>query len=179
MSTTTHLMTAEELILLHDGLRHELIKGELLTLSPAGADHGAKVMNLSAPLAVHVKRNSLGVVFTAETGFKLESDPDTVLAPDIAFVSKERVTILPVNYWDITPDLVVEVISPSDSKREIKLKTQRWLEFGARLVWLVRPKTKTVEVHRPNSNYTLTERDVLSGEEVVAGFQIPVSEIFD
>lgn len=172
-------MTAEELFRLNDGLRHELVKGELLTMSPSGAEHGAKLMNLAVPLGFYVKQNSLGIVFGAETGFKLESDPDTVLAPDIAFVSKERVTDLPVNYWAITPDLVAEVISPSESKREVKLKTERWLEFGARLVWLVRSKSKTVEVHRRNSNCLLTEGDLLTGEEVVPGFEIAVSEIFD
>ncbi len=164
MTTSTNLMTAEELFLLDDGLRHELVKGELLTMSPPGEEHGAVTMNLSILLGQHIKAHQLGRLYAAETGFKLESDPDTVLAPDIAFIRRERMG---------------PVISPGESNKEVKLETERWLEFGARLVWLVRPKTKTVEVHRRNSNHLLTESDLLTGEEVVVRFQIAVSEIFD
>jgi Uma2 family endonuclease len=180
MGTTTHLMTAEELFWLpDDGLRHELIKGELLTMSPSGAEHGELVVNLTVPLATYVKQNSLGVVFGAETGFKLETDPDTVLAPDIAFVCRERVSIIPSNYWAIAPDLVVEVISPSEREMEVKQKTQQWLGFGVRLVWLVQPKSRTVEIHRVNNGQVLTVNEVLSGQEVVPGFEISVASIFE
>jgi Uma2 family endonuclease len=179
MGTTTHQMTAEELIRLDDGYRHELIKGELLTMSPSDAEHGELVVNLTVPFATYVKQNSLGVVFGAETGFKLESDPDTVLAPDIAFVSRERVSVIPANYWAIAPDLVVEVISPSEREREVKNKTQQWLGFGVRLVWLVKPKSRTVEIHRVNKAQVLTVNEILSGEEVVPGFEISVTTIFE
>ncbi|MBA3442791.1 MAG: Uma2 family endonuclease, partial [Pyrinomonadaceae bacterium] len=85
-------MTAEELIKLPSGkFRYELVKGELITMSPSGSEHGATVINLTLPLGVHVKTNNLGVVFGAETGFKLASNPDTVRAPDIAFVRRERI----------------------------------------------------------------------------------------
>lgn len=165
MTIQTHLMTAEELIKLPRGrYRYELVKGELLTMSPPGEEHGAVTMNLSILLGQHIKAHQLGRLYAAETGFKLESDPDTVLAPDIAFIRRERMG---------------PVISPGESNKEVKLETERWLEFGARLVWLVRPKTKTVEVHRRNSNHLLTESDLLTGEEVVVRFQIAVSEIFD
>ena len=148
-------------------------------MSPSGAEHGELVVNLTAPFATYVKQNSLGVVFGAETGFKLESDPDTVLAPDIAFVSRERVSVIPSNYWPIAPDLVVEVISPSEHEREVKNKTQQWLGFGVRLVWLVKPKSRTIEVHRMNKGQVLTLNEILSGEEVVPGFAIPVANIFE
>ncbi len=130
MSTTTHLMTAEELFNLQDDShRHELIKGELLTMSPPGYEHGAVTMNLSALLHNHVKRNSLGVV-AAEMGFKLESDPDTVLAPDISFIARERVGTRSTVYRSGPPDLAVEVLSPSDSKSQSRaqnsLVDQAW-----------------------------------------------------
>src|SRR6185503_2311344 len=109
MSTTTqtHLMTAEELIRLpDDSMCHELIKGELLTMPPPGDLHGAVTMNLTGPLFNHVKANNLGVLRAAETGFKLESNPDTVLAPDIAFIARDRVGPRVSGYRNGAPDLV-------------------------------------------------------------------------
>jgi Uma2 family endonuclease len=140
MSIQTHLMTADDLIRLPRGrYRYELVKGELLTMSPAGGEHGAVIMNLSAPLATHVKAQKLGRVFGAETGFKLEADPDTVLAPDISFVRQGRLDTVPRNYPEIVPDLVVEVISPSERKSKVTKKAKQWLSFGVKSLWLVRP----------------------------------------
>ena len=179
MSTTTHHMTAAELIKLDDGYRHELVKGELLTMSPAGAEHGAVIMNLAGPLAVFVKRNKLGIVFGAETGFTLERDPDTVLAPDIAFIRNQRIGALSKGYRDGAPDLAVEVISPKESKKKIETKTASWLQFGATAVWLVNPQTRTVEVRTiTGETQILNEQDVLTGDRLVPGFSIPVAEIF-
>ena len=91
MSTANQLMTAEQLWTMpHNGLRHELIKGELKTMPPSGGEHGVVGVNLTLPLALHVKTNQLGLVFGAETGFILARNPDTVLAPDIAFVRREK-----------------------------------------------------------------------------------------
>jgi Uma2 family endonuclease len=179
MSTTTHHMTAEEFIKLDDGYSHELVKGELLTMSPAGAEHGAVIMNLAVPLALHVKTNRLGIVFGAETGFTLERAPDTVLAPDIAFIRKEKMGTLSKGYREGPPDLAVEVISSGESKKKIETKTARWLQFGTLTVWLVNPQTKTVEV-RPTTGEKkiLSEQDVLTGEPLVPGFSIPVAEVF-
>jgi Uma2 family endonuclease len=90
MSTTTHTMTADELLKLSRGkFRYELVKGELITMSPAGSEHGAVIMNLAVPLGQYIKANKLGIAFGAETGFKLATDPDTVRAPDISFVRSE------------------------------------------------------------------------------------------
>ncbi len=144
MSTTTqtHLMTAEELIRLpDDSLRHELIKGELLTMSPPGASHGYVTMNLSTLIYNHVRANNLGIVFAAETGFKLESNPDTVLAPDIAFIAGGRAQIPAAGYYIGPPDLAVEVMSQWDTKPKADRKTALWLELGAKAVWLVDPRT--------------------------------------
>lgn len=180
MSTATKLMTADELLKLPGGrFRYELVKGELLTISPAGEEHGAVIMNLAVPLGQYVKANKLGRVYGAETGFKLESDPDTVLAPDIAFIKMERLGTLIKSYRAGAPDLAVEVISPGESKNKIEKKTGRWLQGGALAVWLVNPQTRTVTVCRLNTETKfLSEKDVLTGDDIVPGFGFPVSEIF-
>src|SRR5687767_6728007 len=111
-TTTTHLMTAEELFNLpDDGNRHELVKGELLTMPVPKPLHGFITINLSGLLYNHVKTNDLGVLF-AESGFHLERDPDTVLAPDIAFIARDRIATIPEFFFDGPPDVAVEVLSP-------------------------------------------------------------------
>ncbi len=180
MSIATNLMTAEELTKLPRGsFRYELIKGELLTMSPAGEEHGAVIVNLTVPLAQHVKAFDLGVVYGAETGFKLASNPDTVLAPDIAFIRRERVGSISKGYRKGTPDLAVEVISPGDGKSKIKEKVELWLQAGALGVWVVNPQTRMVAVHRLNTEpRLLSQEDELTGDDLVPGFRFPVSEIF-
>ena len=180
-TTTTHLMTAEELFRLEDDgyHRHELIKGELLTMSPANDQHGAVTMTLSALLYNHVTTNNLGVLRAAETGFKLESDPDTVLAPDIAFIAQERAGT-PSEFFRIgPPDLAVEVRSRWDRKSKIERKTALWLELGAKAVWNVDPRKRTLEVvHADGQRWLFYENDELV-DDTVPGFRVAVSKIFE
>jgi Uma2 family endonuclease len=182
MSTTTQLMTAEELLRLpDDSCRHELVKGELITMTLPGEEHGAVIINVAAPLALYVKRNLLGVVYGAETGFQIERNPDTVLGPDVAFVRRDRVekTAISKGYRFGAPDLVVEVISPSDSIKKVERKVQLWLSAGARLLWRVEPKTRTVIVYEGTNAMTVFgEVDELTGGDVVPGFRLPIAEIF-
>jgi Uma2 family endonuclease len=164
-----------------DGFRYELVKGELRRMSPAGDEHGIISMQLAASLHQHCKLNHLGRVFAADTGFKLESDPDTVRAPDIAFVSRERVQSAGkiFGYGRGAPDLAVEVLSPGNTKRELAEKIEQYFTTGARLVWVVSPKPRTVTVYRSSTEIAvLTEKDTLDGGDVVPGFQIAVAEIF-
>ncbi|HEX8889740.1 MAG TPA: Uma2 family endonuclease [Pyrinomonadaceae bacterium] len=181
-STTTKLVTADELLMRpDDGFHYELVRGELKRMSPTGDERGRVTMELAAPLHAYVKHNQLGQVYAAETGFKLESDPDTVRAPDIAFVRAERIQARGrvEGYGEGAPDLVVEVLSPGNTKREMVEKVEDYFAAGARLVWIVNPKPKTVTVYRSLTDITvLTEKDTLDGSEVVPGFQIPVAEIF-
>ncbi len=180
MSTTTRLVTAEQLFEMPDS-HYELVKGELRKMSPSGFRHGAVIMNLGGPLHQFVKTNHLGVVCGSETGFVLERNPDTVLAPDIAFVRKNRIPLegLPQTFWDGAPDLVVEVLSPSDTVREVEEKVDAWLSLGALAVWAANPKRKSVTVHRRNTApRVLTEGDILEGEDLVPGFRINVADIF-
>ena len=182
MNPTTSLITADDLFN-HpkDGMRHELIKGELRTMPPAGFEHGAVGINLATPLDQHVKAHQLGVVVGAETGFVLERDPDTVRAPDIGFVSKKRIeqTGVPKKYFPGAPDLAVEIVSPGDTMNEVDEKVEIWLASGAMMVWVVNPKRKTLTVyHAQQHPLILTVDDFLEGLDVVPGFRIPVREIF-
>jgi Uma2 family endonuclease len=182
MSATTQTMTADELFLMKDdGFRYDLVKGELRKMSPAGSEHGAIIARLTVALGQYVEENDLGEVFGAETGFKLASNPDTVLGPDVAFVSNGKIppTGIPVKFWPGAPDLAVEVISPGNTRREIEEKIEEYLASGVLLVWIISPKPRTVTVHKANVEpVILTESDTLDGENVVPGFQCSIARLF-
>ena len=182
MSTTLQRMTADELFTMpEDGFRYELVKGELRKMSPAGGEHGAIIFNLSILLGQYIKANNLGQGFGAETGFKLASNPDTVRAADIAFVRRERIpaTGIPKNFWQIAPDLAVEVLSPGDTLEEVEEKVEDWLAAGTRAVWVVSPKRRSVTVYRSMTDVTrLSEADELDGGDITPGFRCKVSEFF-
>lgn len=184
MSTTiTKPVTADELLAMpDDGFRYELVKGELIRMSPPpGHEHGLVVMRIAVPLFEHIETNNLGVVYAAETGFLIEENPDTVRAPDVAFVRRELIERAGdvQGYWRGAPDLAVEVLSPSDRVRKVEETVQHWLDAGARMVWVVSPKLRTITVYRSLSNIEmLTEKDTLNGGDVVPGFTFPVAELF-
>jgi Uma2 family endonuclease len=181
-TTTTPLMTAEELLLRpDDGLRHELIRGELTTMSPSGFEHVAIIARLTMRLAQHVEAQELGVVGGAEGGFLIARNPDPVRAPDVSFVRRERIPAgrLSRAYWPGPPDLAVEVLSPSDRVGEVDEKVGEWLAAGTLLVWVVNPRWSSVTVHRPAREIRLLSEDaMLDGEDVVPGFRCPVRDIF-
>ena len=179
MSTTTHLMTAEELGNIDDDShRHELIKGELLTMPLPKDEHGRVSANLTTLLWQHAKANRLGHV-RSECGYKLESDPDTVLGPDVSFVSQDRIALSPEGYHDGPPDLAVEVLSPGDRRGRVEHKLSLWLELGTRSVWLVNPRRRTVEVCKANGDRTLFHETDEIVDDTFPGFRVKVSEIFD
>ncbi len=177
-----HLLTAEQFAALPlAGLRSELIQGELRTLPPTFEDHGEITMRLSVILGQYVLAQRLGKLYAAETGFLIARDPDTVRAPDIAFIAQARLSApRSAPRWVPTiPDLVVEVVSSSDRPAEVSAKVAMWLAAGVRLVWVVRPEDHTIEVHRPHApSAILTEAATLDGADVVPGFATPVATIF-
>ena len=179
----TELLTAEDLLRLDsEGVRGELIRGVLHETMPAGFKHGWIVIKLGALLLNFIQPRALGTLVGSDSGVWLERDPDTVREPDIAFTSAER---LPINadidgYAEVVPDLVVEVVSPNDRPGEVADKTAMWLSFGVRLVWLVRPDSRTVEVHRSSGEVvTLGAGDALDGLDVLPGFSCSIGAIFD
>jgi len=175
-------MTAEELLRMpHEGDRYELIDGELIMLSPAGGEHCEVTANITMLLAMHVKAKKLGNVYTGEPGFVLARDPDTVRAPDVAFVSNDRLAKLPQTsgFLETAPDLAVEVISPNDTFSYVEQKAKAWLEAGTRLVLVVDPATRCVYLYGGSGRIaTLTESDTLDASETVPGWQVPVREFF-
>jgi Uma2 family endonuclease len=182
MATARQLITAEELLRMpDDGYRSELVRGELRKMAPAGHLHGRVAINVTTPLDRHVRAHHLGVVYAAETGFKLASNPDTVRAPDVAFIRRECVEEAGdvEGYWPGAPDLAVEVISPSDTYADVQEKVFDWLEAGTRMVILVMPRKRAVTVYRSLTDMImLTEHDTLDGADVVPGWKIPVRELF-
>lgn len=180
MTTTEPITTADQLFQAPGLGRAELVRGELIMMTPAGYRHGKLVSRLNSRLHVFVEQMALGEVMGAETGFIISRDPDTVRAPDVAFLHKDRVPPTPpVGYFGEAPDLAVEVVSPSDRASEVLAKVQDWLDAGCRAVWVVDPETRTVTVYRSRSQiYVLGVSDRLSGEDVVPGFSIPVAELF-
>ena len=175
-------LTAEALRRLSTtGRRYKLVKGELFEMPPAGGKHGSVSMRIGASLNAYVRAHSLGEVFAAETGFVLRREPDTVRAPDAAFVSTERLSTgeLPPGYLEMVPDLAVEVVSPSDSEREVREMVADWMRAGVRLLWAIDPATRSVTVYRSTDDFSvLSEDDTLDGGQVIPGFSADIKDLF-
>lgn len=181
-STPSKLMTAEDLFELPDDGRHyELVRGELKEMSPAGP-RGSRIAAVIAQWLLNfaVPRH-LGSVYVSEAGFIIRRNPDTVRAPDVAFVRADR---LPPDeeqdfYLPLAPDLAVEVISPSDRLTAVQAKVGQCLEAGVRLVWVVNPRTRQVTVHQPGRPMqTVGAGQALDGADVLPGFTLPLSDLF-
>jgi Uma2 family endonuclease len=182
MSTTsTALMTAEELMELpDDGYRHELINGELERMPPPGFPHGRIALRLMAPLAEFVWDHDLGEVYDY-CGFHLTVNPDTVLGPDAAFVSKQRLreAAEDTGYWPGPPDVAVEVLSPSDRPARVTRRVSLWFDHGVTQLWIVNEKNRTVTVYRSPSNATtFSGSDYLEAEDLLPGFRLSLDRIF-
>ena len=167
--STVSLVSADQLLRMpDDGYRYELIAGELKKMSPAGWRHGLVASRLHVWLGRYVEEHNLGALFEGDTGFLLESDPDTVRAPDIAFIRRDRLAAQQPTeaFWPGAPDLAVEVISPGDTVHEVDEKVKGWLDAGAVMVWVIDPKWRSVTIYRSQADVKiLTENDELSGEE--------------
>jgi Uma2 family endonuclease len=184
MSTRAHDQpsTAEELLgMPDDGFRYELVRGELRRMSPAGRHHGRVAARILVLLAKHVDASDLGELFAAETGFWIERGPDTVRAPDVAFIRRARAAEFQdeEGYAQTAPDLAVEVVSPNDRRREVAEKAVAWLDAGTRMVLVIDPSRRTATVYSPGGEVrVLTEEDFVEGGSVVPGWRVRVKEFF-
>ncbi len=163
------------------GQRCELIDGEVRSLSPAGSYHGSVASILHSILAPLIVKQRLGRTFSAETGFIVSRDPDTVIAPDFAFIAKGNLPEERPNegYCPGAPDFAVKVLSPNESAREVAAKTKLWLSAGVKLLWVVDPVLETITAYRSLTDVAIDG----ARQEIVVGELIPearfvVGEIF-
>ena len=184
MTTTAEkLLTADDLLRLHsEGVRGELIRGVLHETVSNGLEHGEVVMNLGSAFHGFVRPRRLGRVVGSDAGIQLERDPDTVREPDIAFISADRLPmdVRVTGYSQVVPDLVVEVMSPSDRPVAVNDKAQMWLRYGVRLALIVNPETRTiVALPADGPARTFREDDTLDCGEVLPEFTCAVRDIFE
>ncbi|MCO6456913.1 MAG: Uma2 family endonuclease [Pirellulaceae bacterium] len=181
MSRSVEVTTAEQLAALpDDGQRYELVEGVLRMMPPAGGRHGRIAGKLYRRIAIHVEQHRLGETYAAETGFLLRRNPDTVRAPDAAFVSSARLGAYAdyPGYLPLAPDLVAEVLSPSDRRSDADDKARDWLAAGVRVVLVVDPQRASITVHRPGIAASVLVDGLLDLRDVIPNFQLDVAEIF-
>ena len=145
-------------------------------MSPTGLEHGDVAMLIAFSLHGHVKKHHLGKVYINDVGFWIERNPDTVLGPDVAFVRSERI-VNTRKFFDGPPDLAIEVVSPGDSYTEVEEKAADWLCGGTRAVIVVDPARRSVRIHRAGETVNVT--DTIAIDDVVPGWRLPLSEIFE
>lgn len=183
MATTDKLVTAEELSQMpepSDGTRYELFGGELIKMTPAGGRHGKCCGLIARALIGFATEHSAGHVATNDTGVFTERDPDTVLALDLTYWSRERLPEMPEGFVEIAPNLAVEVVSPSDKQIHLHRKVLHYLEHGVRLVWVVDPGVQTATVYRSRQEiFILGHGDEITGGDVLPGFSCRVGEFFE
>ena len=183
MATTARLMTAEELLdMPDDGHIYELVRGELVKLMGTGLEHAYIADNCYGNIRDYVMGANLGRVFTTQLGYRLASDPDTVRIPDLAFIRRERLDTVGViqGYFPDAPDLAIEVISPNDRYPEVETKIFDYFNAGTQMVILLEARNRTAKIYRsPTDVVILTEADTLDGGDVVPGWRMRVSEIFE
>jgi Uma2 family endonuclease len=180
--TSTQLMTADELLAMGSNAPYELWEGVLREVSPSSVGPGIIGMRIGSAILVHVDTHRLGYVTNADAGFILNRDPYTVVAPDVGFIRGNRMPsgVYERGFFPGGPDLAVEVISPTDERADIDRKQDLYARAGVPLVWWVDPERRTVTVHRPGQDpEILDESATLDGGDILPGFQIEISHIFD
>ena len=180
MSTKT-LLTAAELEQMpdDDSVRYELDEGELITIPPAGEDHGGFEIQIGALLHNFVKRHKLGKVYGSSAGFRLKDD--TMRAPDVAFVRSARVAaVKSKGFAKGAPDLAVEILSPSDTFRQLMRKVKQYFAAGTHTVWIVYPDREEVQIlEATGTDRLLQGDDPIEAPELLPGFSVSITEFFE
>jgi Uma2 family endonuclease len=172
---------AEFMALPRDGHRYELVDGELIDVGNSGMEHGGIGSWLGGILAIHVRQHKLGIVCDSSTAFTLKTGNKR--SPDVSFVARERLQGLkrpPRGFFQGSPDLAVEILSPCNTIEEIHAKIVEYFENDTRLVWVIHPDERYVLVyHSPEPDRFLRSGDALDGEAIVPGFSMAVAELFE
>jgi len=177
MSVDTRLMTADELLAMpDDGMRHELVRGELTTMPPPGVEHGDIAAEIAMQMRMFVKQHKLGK-FYVETGYVLATGPDTVRGPDVSFVRNERL-VKTQKYYRGSPDLAVEVMSPDDRLSEVTAKVAEYLSGGTTVVIVVNPEKQVVWSYTQDNQRTFTVNDSLEAPDLLPGWSLPLRDLF-
>lgn len=180
--TLAKTLTIDDMWHITEPGRYDLIRGELRVMPLAGGLHGQSAVNLGVLLWNHVKDAELGTVFGTSTGFVLGRDPDTLLAPDIAFARHEQLQSIsdPGDFLHFPPDFAVELVSPWDGCSAVTEKVTEYLAAGTSLVWVVDPQLRLVIAYTPDRNARVyVEGDQIDCGDIVPGFRIPVSKLFE
>ncbi len=176
-------LTVEDLDAIpEDGRKYELQAGLLISEPAPGWRHGRLAVRIASLLDAHVRKNGLGVVVSNDTGFVLSRSPDTVLGPDVSFVSRERLEKVgdPVTAFPGAPDVAIEILSPGNTPREIHAKVADYLAAGTTCVWIVDPQLKVIIEHRSLlAPRTLQPEDVLEAQDILPGLAVRVEEVFE
>lgn len=177
--TETRRLTAEEYLVTPGQEQTELIRGEIVTMSPPGMEHGALAQVIAAELHTWNRRAKAGLV-TTEVGFVLHRDPDTVRAPDVSFIVAARVPRpLPTGFAELAPDLAVEVVSPHDRAADVYGKLGEWLDAGVQAVWVIWPQRRCAWILRPAGDPQILQGgDALEDADLLPGFALSLDELF-
>lgn len=182
MSTTTNLITADEFEAMGD-IPYELLRGKLIeVMSPTGDDHAELTMKLSWIVFEYVRAKKLGRGYAGDPGFILSRDPDTVLAPDVAYVTHENRARLnePHNFMQLVPDIAFEVISVHDTFKATAAKAREYIGFGVPLVIVVNPRKRMLHIHRPGVGVAdIAEGELFDCGEVAPGLTIDTGMLFE
>ncbi len=175
------LVTGAELYAMGDIGPSELVRGEVIRHMPTGHPHGFFESLIAFFLTLFVREYKLGRVLTGEVGIYTQRNPDTVRAADVAFISHERLgQAKPEGYLDVAPELVVEVLSPDNTWSEMQEKLADYFGIDVKLIWVVDPQLEQIHVYQsPEQVKLLGKQDTLTGEDVLPGFQVALTEIFD
>lgn len=181
MSVGNQLLTFREFEQMTFDRPTELVRGELVEYDMPTSQHGAVCIAIAALLYVWAKAGNRGVVFGNDSHVLVDRDPDSVRGPDVAFICRDRLPNgkLPPGTLEISPDLVIEVVSPSDRWSDIFEKIGEYLAAGVREVWVIDPEKRSLSIHQQDApNFRLTESDTLTQRDVLPGFSCSVAELF-
>ena len=182
MTRQKTLMTADDFFRLysHKDGRYELVDGVVVEMAPVNEQHGAAALNIGTGFNLYSRQSGIGRAYV-ETGYRLRSGPDTVRGPDVAFVvaGKDEWEALVTRFGSNAPDIAVEVVSPSNTAAEMERRVEDYLAAGAQRVWVACPSSRSVTVRRADdSTITYTGDDVITDEELLPDFSLPLSDIF-